>query len=152
MKITEIKTNIIPIKLNAPFKTALREVNAVDVIRVKLYFDNGIIGIGEAAPTKEITHDTKESILKAINEIFKPFLLGKEVDDKLLFLAEMNALIDHNTSPKAAIDIALYDALAKEKGLPLYQYLGGNKAELETDFTISIAKQEKMVEDAKAKV
>src|SRR5699024_8506545 len=41
---------------------------------------------------------------------------------------------------------------AKEKGLPLYQYLGGNKAELETDFTISIAKQEKMVEDAKAKV
>lgn len=152
MKIIEVQTTIIPIRLNAPFKTALRQVNAVDVIRVKIYFDNGLVGIGEAAPTKEITHDTKESILQAINEVFKPFLIGKEVDEKLCLLNEMNDLLKHNTSPKAAIDIALYDALAKEKQLPLYRYLGGDKKELATDFTISIAEQAKMVKDAQEKV
>lgn len=152
MKIKQIETRIIPIQLNAPFKTALREVNAVDVIRVAIIFDNGIVGIGEAAPTKVITGDTEESILYAIQEVFTPFLLGKEVDESLVVLDEMKLLMTHNTSPKAAIDIALHDALAKAKGLPLYQMLGGDAGVLATDFTISIGSQEKMVADAVEKV
>lgn len=36
MKITAVETKRIPIQLNAPFKTALREVHAVEVIRVLL--------------------------------------------------------------------------------------------------------------------
>ncbi|WP_233723920.1 hypothetical protein [Listeria ivanovii] len=58
MKITKIKTRILPIQLNETFKTALREVNHVNVVRVYIHFDNGIVGIGEAAPTHVITGDT----------------------------------------------------------------------------------------------
>lgn len=121
MKITAVETKRIPIQLNAPFKTALREVHAVEVIRVLLFFDNGIVGIGEAAPTEVITGDTKESILKDIETVFAPFLLGRKVDAQLLVMDELHALIQHHTSPKAAIDIALHDALAKAANLPLYR-------------------------------
>lgn len=152
MKIKEIKTQLIPIQLNAPFKTALREVNAVDVIRVKIYFDNGVVGIGEAAPTKAITGDTEASILKTINESFSPFLIGKEVDGELTILDEMKQLVSGQTSPKAAMDIALFDGLAKAAKQPLYRYLGGNTPQLTTDFTISIASRKKMVADGVAKV
>lgn len=152
MKIKNIETKLIPIRLNAPFKTALREVQALDIIRVLISFDNGVIGIGEAAPTKVITGDTEESILHAVNQVFKPFLLGREIDDDLAVLDEMNQLLAHNTSPKAAIDIAFHDALAKEKGCPLYKMLGGKDPHLETDFTISIGTKEKMVQDAEEKV
>lgn len=152
MKIKDVTTKIIPIQLNAPFKTALREVQALDVLRVILTFDNGVVGIGEAAPTAAITGDTNESISKAINTIFRPFLLGKEIDEQLLILTEMKGLLMGNTSPKAAIDMALYDALAKSHKVPLYQYLGGELAELDTDFTISIASREKMGIDAQEKV
>lgn len=152
MKITDLQTQIIPIQLNAPFKTALREVTAVDVVRVLIHFDNGTVGIGEAAPTKVITGDTEESILRAINEVFKPFLLGKEIDESLTVLDEVAQLLPHNTSPKAAIDIALHDALAKAKHLPLYKLLGGTDPVLDTDFTISIAPREKMIQDSQEKV
>ena len=33
--------------------------------------------------------------------------------------------------------MAIYDGLAKQAGLPLYQYLGGYRDQLETDYTVS---------------
>ncbi|PZG36612.1 dipeptide epimerase [Listeria ivanovii] len=152
MKITKIKTRILPIQLNETFKTALREVNHVNVVRVYIHFDNGIVGIGEAAPTHVITGDTEASIISAINDIFAPFLIGRELDEELTILDEMKLLLIHNTSPKAAIDIALHDALAKASSKPLYEFLGGGNPRLETDYTISIGTPEKMVHDAEIKV
>ncbi|MBC1516244.1 dipeptide epimerase [Listeria immobilis] len=152
MKITKIKTHTIPIQLSSTFKTALREVNHVNIVRVYIHFDNGIVGIGEAAPTHVITGDTEVSITSAINDIFAPFLIGRELDEELTILDEMKALLIHNSSPKAAIDIAFHDALAKANSTPLYKFLGGRKVVLETDYTISIGAPEKMVDDAKTKV
>ncbi|WP_271001486.1 dipeptide epimerase [Listeria seeligeri] len=152
MKITKIKTHIVPIQLSSTFKTALREVSHVNVVRVYIHFDNGIVGIGEAAPTHVITGDTEASITSAINDIFGPFLIGRELDEELTILDEMKSLLVHNASPKAAIDIALHDALAKASSKPLYEFLGGGSPRLETDYTISIGTPEKMVQDAKTKV
>lgn len=152
MKITKIEVKKVPIHLNAPFKTALREVQFLDVIRVLIHFDNGVVGIGEAAPTKVITGDTEESIIADIQETFTPFLIGQEVTEELAVLAAMDELLAHHSSPKAAIDIAVHDALAKAAGVPLYRYLGGERNRLETDYTISIGPREKMVADAKGKV
>ncbi|MBC1424927.1 dipeptide epimerase [Listeria seeligeri] len=152
MKITKIKTHIVPIQLSSTFKTALREVSHVNVVRVYIHFDNGIVGIGEAAPTHVITGDTEASITSAINDIFGPFLIGRELDEELTILDEMKSLLVHNSSPKAAIDIALHDALAKANSKPLYEFLGGGSPRLETDYTISIGTPEKMVQDAKTKV
>ncbi|MBC1583111.1 dipeptide epimerase [Listeria seeligeri] len=152
MKITKIKTHIVPIQLSSTFKTALREVSHVNVVRVYIHFDNGIVGIGEAAPTHVITGDTEASITSAINDIFGPFLIGRELHEELTILDEMKSLLVHNSSPKAAIDIALHDALAKASSKPLYEFLGGGSPRLETDYTISIGTPEKMVQDAKTKV
>ncbi|WP_271004576.1 dipeptide epimerase [Listeria seeligeri] len=152
MKITKIKTHIVPIQLSSTFKTALREVSHVNVVRVYIHFDNGIVGIGEAAPTHVITGDMEASITSAINDIFGPFLIGRELDEELTILDEMKSLLVHNSSPKAAIDIALHDALAKASSKPLYEFLGGGSPRLETDYTISIGTPEKMVCDAETKV
>ncbi|MBC1724963.1 dipeptide epimerase [Listeria seeligeri] len=152
MKITKIKTHIVPIQLSSTFKTALREVSHVNVVRVYIHFDNGIVGIGEAAPTHVITGDTEASITSAINDIFGPFLIGRELDEELTILDEMKSLLVHNSSPKAAIDITLHDALAKASSKPLYEFLGGGSPRLETDYTISIGTPDKMVQDAETKV
>lgn len=141
-----------PIQLSSTFKTALREVSHVNVVRVYIHFDNGIVGIGDAAPTHVITGDTEASITSAINDIFGPFLIGRELDEELTILDEMKSLLVHNSSPKAAIDIALHDALAKASSKPLYEFLGGGSPRLETDYTISIGTPDKMVQDAETKV
>ncbi|OTN77209.1 hypothetical protein A5886_002306 [Enterococcus sp. 8G7_MSG3316] len=152
MIIDKIEIQKIPIKLNAPFKTALREVQVLDVIRVAITFTNGIIGIGEAAPTKVITGDTEERIISDITTRFAPFLMGQTVDTSCTLLDEMDQLVEGHSSAKAAIDIALHDALAKAANLPLYRFLGGTSQSLETDFTISIGTPEKMCHDAQEKV
>lgn len=61
----------------------------------------------------------------------------------------MNRVLACNTSAKAAVDMAIYDGLAKQAGLPLYQYLGGYRSQLETDYTVSVNRPLEMAEDAK---
>ena len=79
MKIVDIRTGEIGIPLARPFKTALRTVERVEDIVVRITAENGMVGYGEAPPTAVITGDTKGSILSAINEFIAPAILGADV-------------------------------------------------------------------------
>lgn len=148
MIIKDIKTERKQVDLKKPFKTALRTATSIETIIVKIYTDDNIIGYGAAAPTEVITGETTESIISAINYL-KKYLIGKNLlnSNRLFYL--LNSKIENNTSAKAAIDIAIYDLLAKNFNLPLYKYLGGGKKELITDLTISLNTPNEMVKDCK---
>ena len=60
MKLKEIAIGYIEIPLVTPFKTALRTVNSVNDLIVKVTAEDGTEGYGEAPPTAVITGDTKE--------------------------------------------------------------------------------------------
>ena len=51
MKIKEIQIGEMQIPLVTPFRTALRTVEAVDDIVIRVIGDNGMEGFGEAPPT-----------------------------------------------------------------------------------------------------
>src|ERR671921_466563 len=93
---------------------------------VKVHTDEGVTGIGECisrlAPTA--TRDIVETI--------KPVLLGRDPRDveviwEILYGIMMNR--GHNKGfyieAISGIDIALWDAMAKYEGVPLYKLLGG---------------------------
>ncbi len=148
MIIKQLETYRLAVPLIKPFKTALRTVETAECIVVKMICDNGVVGFGEAPPTHVITGDSLQSVEAAIHHIFKPFLIGKNI---LLFeqvFQGLHSILINNTSAKAAIDMAIYDCLAKYSNLPLYQYLGGYRDRLETDFTVSVNSPEEMGEDA----
>jgi len=50
MKITDIKLGRISVPLKKPFKTAIRTVNSVEDIIVRIETDTGHVGYGEAPP------------------------------------------------------------------------------------------------------
>lgn len=56
----------------------------------------------------------------------------------------------HNTSAKAAVEMAVYDLIGKKWGIPLYKLLGGARESLETDITISVNDVDTMVADSLA--
>ena len=58
-------------------------------------------------------------------EITLQSLIGKNIFDHDEIYEILERCIYRNSSIKAAIDIACYDAASKEKNLPLYKYLGG---------------------------
>lgn len=131
-----------------PFKTALRTVYHAESILVRITADNGKVGWGEAPATVVITGDSLESIESAITNIFKPLLIGKEIVCYEQILQAVHGSMVGSPSAKAAVDMAIYDLVAQNCGLPLYQFLGGYKNQLETDFTVSVNSPKEMGEDA----
>lgn len=131
-----------------PFKTALRSVDKIDNILVRIETKNGLVGYGEAPPTAVITGDTKGAIISAIKDQIKPAILGMSIENIEELMIKLNNSCVHNTSAKAAIDMAIYDAFAKSMGKALYKVLGGYRSKIETDITISVNPPEEMAEDA----
>ncbi len=147
MKITRVRLGKIRVPLRVPFKTALRSVSSVEDVVVELHTDTGHVGYGEAPPTGVITGDTTGAILGAIQDHIAPTILGRDVADLESILIAMNHCILHNTSAKAAVDMALYDLYGQLCGLPVYKLLGGNRTQIETDITISVNSPEEMAKD-----
>lgn len=148
MKIVKIETAKVNIPLVTPFKTALRTVDSVNDIVVRITTDDGQTGFGEAPPTAVITGDTHGSILSAIEEFIAPAIVGMEIENLDGIMKKLHGCILKNSSAKAAVDMAVYDLFAKSCGKPLYKILGGGRGEIETDLTISVNGVEEMVVDS----
>ena len=148
MKITDIQLGHLSVPLKTPFKTALRTVTHVDDVLVKIQTDSGAIGYGSAAPTAEITGDTRAKITAAIEGPIKEQLIGLSIEPFEEVMMRLDASLPDNPSAKAAVDIALYDLFGKFHKMPVYSLLGGCQRKLTTDITISINEPEEMVRDS----
>jgi o-succinylbenzoate synthase len=134
--------------LKKPFKTALRTVYNSESILIRIQADDGRIGWGEAPATIVITGDSLDSIQSAIVNTFTPLLIGRNLLAYEQILQAIHHSIIGSSSAKAAVDMAVYDLVAQYCGLPLYQFLGGYKDQIETDFTVSVNSPKEMGEDA----
>lgn len=115
---------------------------------MKVTCDNGIVGWGEAPPTHVITGESLISIDHTLKKIIAPVVLGASVLEREVLFENIHSCCTGNSSAKAAIDIALYDCLAKQCQLPLYQLLGGFQKTMETDYTVSVNESAEMADDA----
>ena len=152
MKITQVRLGRISTPLRVPFKTALRTVNSVEDVIVELHTDTGAVGYGEAPPTGVITGDTTGAILGAIQDHIAPALLGHDLDEFEDLTAAVQKALVHNTSAKAAVDMALWDLLGQKYSAPVYRMLGGARKNIVTDITISVNPPEEMARDARTAV
>lgn len=148
MKITGIRLGMISVPLRVPFKTALRSVSSVEDVVVEIHTDSDAVGYGEAPPTGVITGDTTGGIIGALRDHITKTLVGRDVDDLEDNLKALNGCIVHNTSAKAATDMALYDLYGQLHKIPVYKLLGGCRKEIVTDITISVNSPEEMQRDA----
>lgn len=148
MKITAVRLGRIAVPLRVPFKTALRSVDCVEDVIVELHTDTGAVGYGEAPPTGVITGDTTGAILGAIQDHIGKVLVGRDVDDFEDLTALVQRSIVHNTSAKAAVDMALWDLYGQLYRIPVYKLLGGARRQIITDITISVNSPEEMARDA----
>lgn len=148
MKITEVRLGMISVPLRVPFKTALRTVNSVEDVVVEIHTDSGEVGYGEAPPTGVITGDTTGAIIGAIRDHIAKAIIGRDVDEfEDLMIAVQKSTV-HNTSAKAAVDMALWDLYGQLYKIPVYKMMGGAKKHITTDITISVNDPDVMVKDA----
>ena len=136
------------VPLKVPFRTALRTVETMESVVVEVMTDTGHIGFGEAPATAVITGDTLPSITWAIEGVIGPVLLGREITELEEIMHLIQSAMVHNSSAKAALDMAIYDLSAQNLNIPLWKLLGGCRKELETDMTISENPVKQMIEDS----
>ncbi len=148
MKITAIELGLLRVPLKTPFKTALRSVDHVEDIVVRIRTDDGATGWGGAPATAVITGDTHGSIIDAIRHYIAPKLIGRDIADHNRNIALVQSSLERNTSAKAAVEIALYDLFGQLYGAPAYLLLGGGDPVVSTDITISVDYIDKMVADS----
>ena len=144
MKIKEILVQREELALKTPFITALRRVDTIEFIRVRVVCENGTFGIGEAPATFAITGEDIEIILTSIESV-KGELIGIMVKEALTVLHQTHI----GSSAKASLDMALISLLAQAKQESMLEYFCiKDTSPLKTDITISLNPEEKMLLDA----
>jgi len=139
MKIVDISTEVKEIALKTPFITALRRVDAVEFVRVRVICDDGSVLFGEAPATKAVTGEDIYSILSGVAFITQDLIGLTPVDAiKALHLAQMGS------SAKASLDMALFSLIPDNKEK--------HSITLQTDITISLNEVDEMIVDAKKAV
>lgn len=147
MRISEIAFEKLEIPMNCTLKVAFAEISASTSVIVKITTDEGLVGYGEAAPFGPVTGETCDTVLTAL-QYFRPALLGMDIMNIEGIHGVMDRLMQHQTSAKCAVDIAVYDIYGKMAGQPLYKILGGLSPEVRNDITVGIQAPDKMAEEA----
>lgn len=106
-----------------------------------------LCGLGSCCPNS-VTRETPESIREDLREIGGR-LIGKNPANIQALHEKMRTLRPDSNSARAAIDIALWDHMAKKAGQPLYDMFGGSRDRMVTDMSIGINELDRTVEKAK---
>jgi muconate cycloisomerase len=103
---------------------------------LRLELENGIVGWGEAQVIGTWGGDygtrygeTPKMTAIAIKDVLLPAIAGHNVTEIEQLHGRMNSVLRGYPYAKAAIDVALHDAIGKIYGVPVYQLLGGKVRE-----------------------
>src|ERR1043165_3734903 len=122
-----------------PFSVSLNTRTKTELIFVEIQYGN-LIGYGQASFPPYMTENRTSNIqfLTALHlqEFKTPYAL---VDIQTY----LDSVSPANQPAKAAINMALYDLIAKELGVPLYKLFGFESIDnLKTSYTIGMGKKE----------
>lgn len=146
--ITSIELYKLFIPLKEPFVISLGPIHSVQNVLVIIRTADGCAGYGECSPYMSINGESVDTCF-IVGQYFAKALKGQNALDLVANIHIMDKIIWANSSIKSAFDMALHDVAAQHAGLPLYQFLGGDKTKtLYTDMTVSIGTPEKMAADA----
>jgi L-Ala-D/L-Glu epimerase len=124
MKITQLEA--IPFKI--PYSKTLRfasgEVHAAEHVLVRVHTDDGLVGVAEAPPRPFTYGETQAGIVAVIQQIFTPQVVGLTLLEREVVGARLARTVG-NPAAKAAVDMAIWDALGRTLELPVSELLGG---------------------------
>lgn len=132
MKVTALEacTCVVPLEKGVAFATRAVQERHFTLVRVRT--DTGVEGIGFCYSGHKAGHLST----LAVRDLLRDVVVGRDPHQiEAIWEAMYREALLHGRRGAvlraiSAVDIALWDAVAKEAGLPLYQYLGGYRENL----------------------
>ena len=133
MKIAAIETFVVSLPVRRPHTWAGNfSPPGRGYVVLKLTLADGTVGWGEAQVLKDWggeygtrSGESHETTRVVVGELLAPIVIGEDVRQIENVHTKMDKLVKGYPYAKAAIDVAMHDALGKLYGLPVYALLGG---------------------------
>jgi O-succinylbenzoate synthase len=138
MRIREITLQEIRMKLVAPFETSMDRTVSRRIVLVQADVD-GVIGWAEcvAGETPYYSPETADTAWPILRDFLWPMIKGKDFGSAGEVWELLARVRGHNMA-KAALEAAVWDAEAKQKGVPLSKLIGGVREEIACGVSIGI--------------
>lgn len=160
--VTQLSTRLQRVFSSGSYDTGPAEQQLGKPVLVRIYAD-GVVGTGQvrAITPGHFMADTTHSMVGAITDIYAPNLIGKQIFDIESINETLDSRLAGNPVARAAVDIALYDAMGKALGVPIHKLIGGAcqpriplewSVSLADDVAVMIAEAERAVNEFGIKV
>lgn len=139
MIITSVELREIRLPLIHFFETSFGRTTERRILLVRVTDTDGATGWGECTVGEGPFYcdEWTETAWPTIKTFLAPMVVGKEIDTAADTWGLMKAVRGHRMA-KAAIETACWDLEAKKLGRPLWQHLGGERAEISCGVSIGI--------------
>jgi O-succinylbenzoate synthase len=147
MKIDRIELTLCRLPYVHFFETSFGREEDRTFIVVKV-FAEGICGYGEVVADKDplYSYETTQTAWLMLKDYLIPLLIKKSLQKPQDLYQEVKILKGHPMA-KAGLEMALWDLVAKQKGLPLWKVYGGTQKEVPSGVSIGIQDSEPMLFD-----
>ncbi len=153
--VTELPVRVQRIFSSGAYDTGPAQQILGKPVLVKI-FAEGVIGYGQIRPITpgHFLADTTQGMVAAIKEIYGKNLIGKSIFDIASANESFDLRLAGNPCARAALDIALHDAIGKALNVPVHKLLGGcAQPRIPLEWSVSLANEvETIVNEAKRAV
>ncbi|WP_026702059.1 muconate/chloromuconate family cycloisomerase [Salibacterium aidingense] len=125
-RIEEITTELLDVPIKRPHQFSTTKVTSKSFVLVRVTLTKGTEGIGEGTtPGIWWNGESVETMKLVIDQYMAPLLMDGDPSQLEALMQRVERNIRGNSFAKAAVEMALYDALGKTYEVPVHQLLGG---------------------------
>ena len=147
MKIARVEAIPYAIAYRKPLAFASGEVRTAEHVLVRVHTDDGVVGTADAPPRPFTYGETQASVRSIIADHFAPAIHGVGILEREVVHARLNRTVG-NPVAKAAVDMAIWDAIGQTLGTSVNELLGGFTDRMRVSHMIGFAPPEAMVSEA----
>ncbi|AXK89083.1 L-alanine-DL-glutamate epimerase [Nocardia farcinica] len=147
MKITRVEAIPFAIPYRKPLRFASGEVHTAEHVLVRVHTDDGVVGVAEAPPRPFTYGETQDSIVAVIRKLFAPQVVGLTLLQRETVAARLARTVG-NPAAKAALDMAIWDALGRTLDVQVTELLGGYTDRLRVSHMLGFDDPAAMVAEA----
>lgn len=147
MKIAKVEAIPYAIDYLKPLAFASGEVRAAEHVLVRVHTDDGVIGTADAPPRPFTYGETQTSVRSIIADHFAADMVGVGILEREVVHARLNRTVG-NPVAKAALDMAIWDAIGQTLGASVTELLGGFTDRVQVSHMVGFAPTEQMIAEA----
>lgn len=150
MKILDIRPSLRSIPLKKPYAIAGGDFDHVDLAFLEIELEQGIIGYGSGSPAPEVVGESADMTFENLCSEDVMMLKGCDICEYEALIRKLRERFQDRPGTMAAVDIALHDAFARWRGVPVADLFGACSGPLPTSVTIGVMDVQETLAEAEA--